>query len=196
MKQSGHYIVLILVLLLFFPFNLIAQEEWPKIAEQTQNINRTGMQILLGWSVLNISSGTYGYLQTEGKQQYFHQMNGIWNLVNAGIAIGALTSMGNDTLGSLQEAYRSGQSMEKVLLANAGLDVGYIAAGGYLLERGKRKSSERLRGYGQSVMIQGGFLLALDVVLFSLNNQQNQELYNILDKVNLSAHGLGITIPF
>lgn len=193
MKQLTFFFV---VILLFFPIQTIGQEEWPQIAEHSQHINRTGMQVLLGWSVLNISSGTYGYLQTEGRQKYFHQMNGIWNLVNAGIAIGALTSMGNDSLGSLQEAYQSGQNMEKVLLANAGLDVGYIAAGGFLLERGKRKSSERLRGYGQSVMIQGGFLLALDIVLFSLNNQQNQELYNLLSKVNLSANGLGITVPF
>lgn len=189
-------VILALSLCLLAPINSFAQEEWQQIASNSQDINETGMQVLLGWSILNISSGTYGFFKTEGSRQYFHQMNGIWNLVNAGIAIGALSGMQNETMGSLQEAYKSGQNMEKILLANAGLDVGYIAAGGFLLERGKRKNAERFRGYGRSVMIQGGFLLALDVVLFALNQQQNQELYKILEQVNVSSHGVGVNIPF
>ncbi len=181
---------------LLIPTTSFAQEEWRQIAQSSQEINKKGMQVLLGWSILNISSGTYGFFKTDGSRQYFHQMNGIWNLVNAGIAIGALSGMQNEAMGSLQEAYKSGQNMEKILLANAGLDVGYIAAGGFLLERGQRKNTERLKGYGRSVMIQGGFLLVLDVVLFSLNQQQNQELYKILEQVNVANQSVGIAIPF
>ena len=173
-----------------------AQEEWEILAQDRAQVNRTGMQVLLGWSALNMAGGTVGYFQTSGKNRYFHQMNAIWNVVNAGIAVSALSGMGADSLASLPMAYKEGLTMEKVLLANAGLDVAYIATGGYMMERGMRKDQVRFRGYGQSLLIQGGFLLALDTVLFILNNNHNQELYNILSSVSVSSQGVGMAFTF
>ncbi len=46
--------------------------------------------------------------------------------------------------------------LRKVLLLNAGLDVGYVAAGGWLVRAG------RWRGDGLAVVLQGAFLLWLD----------------------------------
>ncbi len=185
-------------LFLFIPLLSIGQSvnegDWQSITQQTRHINEVGMKVLLGWSILNMGTGTAGYFKRTGQERYFHQMNGFWNVVNAGIAIGALTGM--ETPETYAEAVQSGQNMEKILLLNGGLDLGYIAAGGYLLERGKRKTSDRLRGYGHSLMLQGGFLLVLDGVLFYLNQSQNQALLNMLEKADVSAHGLGITIPF
>jgi hypothetical protein len=43
-----------------------------------------------------------------------------------------------------------------VLLLNAGLDVGYLAAGAWLVRR------TRWRGDGLAVLVQGAFLLVLD----------------------------------
>ena len=173
-----------------------AQEEWEILAQDRARVNKTGMQVLLGWSALNMAGGTVGYFQTSGKNRYFHQMNAIWNVVNAGIAVSALSGMGADSLASLPMAYKEGLTMEKVLLANAGLDVAYIATGGYMMERGMRKDQVRFRGYGQSLLIQGGFLLALDTVLFILNNNHNQELYNILSSVSVSSQGVGMAFTF
>ena len=173
-----------------------AQEEWEILAQDRAQVNRTGMQVLLGWSALNMAGGTVGYFQTSGKNRYFHQMNAIWNVVNAGIAVSALSGMGADSLASLPMAYKEGLTMEKVLLANAGLDVAYIATGGYMMERGMRKDQVRFRGYGQSLLIQGGFLLAFDTVLFILNNNHNQELYNILSNVSVSSQGVGMAFTF
>ncbi len=173
-----------------------AQEEWEILAQDRARVNRTGMQVLLGWSALNMAGGTVGYCQTSGKNRYFHQMNAIWNVVNAGIAVSALSGMGADSLASLPMAYKEGLTMEKVLLANAGLDVAYIATGGYMMERGMRKDQVRFRGYGQSLLIQGGFLLAFDTVLFILNNNHNQELYNILSNVSVSSQGVGMAFTF
>lgn len=173
-----------------------AQEEWEILAQDRARVNRTGMQVLLGWSALNMAGGTVGYFQTSGKNRYFHQMNAIWNVVNAGIAVSALSGMGADSLASLPMAYKEGLTMEKVLLANAGLDVAYIATGGYMMERGMRKDQVRFRGYGRSLLIQGGFLLAFDTVLFILNNNHNQELYNILSSVSVSSQGVGMAFTF
>lgn len=46
--------------------------------------------------------------------------------------------------------------LRRVLLVNAGLDVGYLAAGAWLVRHG------RWRGDGAAVLVQGAFLLALD----------------------------------
>ena len=46
--------------------------------------------------------------------------------------------------------------LRTVLLVNAGLDVGYLAAGAWLVRDG------RWRGDGAAVLVQGAFLLALD----------------------------------
>lgn len=46
--------------------------------------------------------------------------------------------------------------LRRVLLVNAGLDVGYLAAGAWLLR------STRWRGDGAAVLVQGAFLLVLD----------------------------------
>ena len=46
--------------------------------------------------------------------------------------------------------------LRRVLLVNAGLDVGYLAAGARLLQR------PRWRGDGLAVLVQGAFLLVLD----------------------------------
>ena len=46
--------------------------------------------------------------------------------------------------------------LRKVLLVNAGLDVGYLALGAALLR------TDRWRGDGAAVVVQGAFLLALD----------------------------------
>ena len=46
--------------------------------------------------------------------------------------------------------------LRRVLLVNAGLDVGYLAAGAWLSAR------PRWRGDGLAVLVQGAFLLALD----------------------------------
>ncbi len=46
--------------------------------------------------------------------------------------------------------------LRRVLLVNAGLDVGYLAVGAALVRRA------RWRGDGWAVLVQGGFLLVLD----------------------------------
>ena len=61
--------------------------------------------------------------------------------------------------------------MQKLLLFNAGLDVGYMAFGGYLWEKGRNDGSQRLVGYGQSLILQGAFLMAFDLTLFYFNHR-------------------------
>ncbi|MFP2896693.1 DUF6992 family protein [Corallococcus sp. 4LFB] len=141
-------------------------------------VNQTAMGILFGWAVLNIGTGVAGHFASEGETRAFFQANAAWNVVN--LVIAGLGYHGQATADpatwDLARSLSEGQRMEKVLLLNAGLDVGYIAFGGWLWERGLRKDSERLRGWGKSVLVQGAFLLVFDGVLTFLNAKLNGEL--------------------
>lgn len=72
-----------------------------------------------------------------------------WGLVDGGIA---LVGARRQRAGRTTDPTR----LRRVLLANAGLDVGYLAAGAWLLAR------TRWRGDGAAVLVQGAFLLGLD----------------------------------
>ena len=85
--------------------------------------------------------------------------------------------------------------MKQVLLFNAGLDVAYFVGGAYLRERSTTRPdrADQLQGYGKSVMLQGGFLLAFDMVNYVIfkkrgDNQQDQLL-------RVTPSGVGVVLP-
>ncbi|NPC73393.1 hypothetical protein D7Y27_25460 [Corallococcus sp. AB004] len=174
------------LVLLFFAMPGVAQETPVPDAKawlaqhnaEAVRVNQTAMGILFGWAVLNIGTGVAGHFASEGETRAFFQANAAWNVVN--LVIAGLGYHGQATADpaswDLARSLSEGQRMEKVLLLNAGLDVGYIAFGGFLWERGMRKDSERLRGWGKSVLMQGAFLLVFDGVLTFLNAKLNGEL--------------------
>ena len=129
---------------------------------------RTGMIILGSWAAVNIASGLTLRARNEGTQHYFHEMNALWNSVNLGIAaIGYVAANKLNTPVSPVHLFSEQAKLDQTLLFNAGLDLAYIAGGLYLTERAKNsdKNSERFTGYGRSVMMQGGFLFAFDVIM-------------------------------
>jgi hypothetical protein len=99
-------------------------------------------------------------------------MNVFWNVVNMGIAtfgyFGAVNSPLDLGLERTVEEYRS---FGRILGINAALDVGYVMVGAFLKNRGKNSNthSERLIGYGNSLMLQGSFLFVFDIALASIN---------------------------
>jgi len=166
---------------------------------QRIDLNTKAMYVLAGWSVTNIAIGTLGYFTSSNSSshKYFHQMNAAWNIVNLGIAGLALYQYGQADPASFSfaESLSEAQSIENILMLNIGLNVGYIATGGYLWERGLRKKSGRLTGYGQSLILQGGFLLLFDSTLYLLNSTNNQQLQSIIEKISINGTQLSISIP-
>ena len=132
---------------------------------------RTAMIVLGSWAVGNIALGSGMQFFTTGEQRYFHRMNAGWNIVNlgiAGFALWSLRSQGGNDLGletSLSEYF----TFQKVLLFNAGLDIGYMLGGLYMMERSRRpniSNPERLKGFGQSILLQGAFLFGFDLITY------------------------------
>jgi hypothetical protein len=166
-------------------------------AKEQKNLQRTGMYVLAGWAGANIISGVYFSQKTDGSAKYFHRMNAYWNIVNGGLAAVALWHLSKKDEGeTFADVYKRQQSLEKVFLLNAGLDVAYIAAGAYLNEKGNSNPAKRnqWKGFGNSVALQGGFLLVFDGVMYTLMHNKGKKLEKVLEKVQLSSNGQNVSL--
>lgn len=192
-------LLFILVQLLFCSF-LYAQNntiDLEAINEKRITMNSNGMLVLGGWAVSNLVIGGIGMTQTGGTSKYFHQMNAAWNTVNLAIAgFGYYGIRNQSTQIGLSETISEFHNFEKILLFNAGLDIGYMAIGAFLWERGLRKENNRLIGYGQSMILQGGFLFVFDAVLYLLSRSESSRLIESLNYVQFNGMALSLNIPF
>lgn len=143
------------------------------------NFQKNGMVVLGSWAAGNFLVSGYQMTQKQGKNYYFNQMNVFWNTVNMGIAIsGYLGAMNGQLDLTGIETLNEYNSFSKVLLFNTGLDAAYVMTGFYLKERSKNsaKHQKRLSGYGNSLLLQGSFLLLFDLTLVILNEQSINEM--------------------
>lgn len=174
-----------------------AETKLTEINEKRLQLNRNGMKLLGGWAAGNIVVGGIGMTQSRGSTRYFHEMNLAWNGVNLAIAgLGYFGSKKDPAAFSIKETLREYRSFENILLFNAGLDVGYMATGVYLWERGIRKESDRLKGYGQSLILQGGFLFTFDLIMFLASRKQSNKFLEALDGIELRPGGISYSKEF
>ncbi len=139
--------------------------------QRRQHVNRIGMTVLGGWAVGNIALGSILYLTGTGDPA-FHQMNALWNTVNLGLATAGLVQAFRATPPPTPaREIRAQHSIEKILLFNAGLDIGYMAIGLYLMQLDEGRFAASYPGWGRSLILQGGFLFAFDVVMFLIHRQ-------------------------
>ena len=167
--------------------------------QQRISITKKGMLTLGGWSAANIIAGAIGSGANNRQTHYFHQMNMIWgatNLLFAGLGYwGATKENSNDI--TLTKVLLHQNRIEKTFLFNAGLDLTYVTAGLYLTERSRRKSDpSQLKGYGNSIMLQGGFLLLFDAVMYSLHHGHGKKLAPFTDKVMVMAAPTGFAVNY
>ena len=104
-------------------------------------------RVLGGWAVGSVATGAV--LALHPRSRSFGRQTAAWGAVDGAIA----------WAGARKRA-RTGPTdparLRRVLLVNAGLDVGYLAAGAALVRHG------RWPGDGWAVVVQGAFLLVLD----------------------------------
>lgn len=177
-------------LLLALPLFLMGQTQEESFCLQSSRITQSGMIVLGAWSLANISTGAVGWSRTSGQQKYFHQMNLFWNTVNLAIAgYGLYTnSLTNSSTIGFAEVFAKHQQTERILLINSFLDLGYIGAGlamRYLSPKYPNRM-EMLKGYGNSLILQGGFLLVFDGILYGIMKNASASLP---DDLQLSMTG-------
>jgi hypothetical protein len=168
MKSFGLTSAFLLFSILVFSQTL--EESW----QAEENYRQTGMMVLGGWAVANIASGLVLRTNTSGSTSRFYEMNAIWNGVNLAIAgFGYFSAAKLGTDGSALELFQEQMGIDKTLLFNAGLDLGYIAAGAWMMERSKNvsKDPDLWKGYGKSIMLQGAFLFAFDVAMVLIHKK-------------------------
>lgn len=189
---------LVAILIFLIPISVFAQNDSGLVTFHLKrmNINETAMLVLGSWAVGNIITGTYGNFKSKGEAKYFHQFNAMWNVVNLAIATFGYLNAANTNLSQLSnvEILKDYNSLQSFLLLNAGLDAAYIMTGVYLKEKAKNsKHSERLKGYGNSLLLQGAFLLVFDVSLFFIH-QSNANVYLYPQLENLLSNNFRVGI--
>jgi len=165
-----------MIFLAIFPFALYSQEGYQDFYRHSLGTSTAGMYALGSWAIGNIVVGAYGWRNNEGDRKYFSQMNLFWNAVN--LAIAGFTLHGNlsTDINSLCDSAIISKHLktERLFLINSGLDLGYIGAG-YLMRHfsyNSRNRADMLKGYGNSFMLQGSFLLVLDTVMYFILRDQ------------------------
>lgn len=172
-------------------------------AAERGRLDQRGFAVLGGWAVSNVLVSGIATGQTEGSAHYFHQMNIGWGAINLALAgvgyLGARVAVRQPTA-TRAENVRAQLRTENIYLFNAGLDVAYLATGVYLLEKGRNPtapgSSDRWRGYGQSLLLQGGFLLLFDGFQFATHHHHGtRALYPLLSRVRIGPGVVALVLP-
>jgi hypothetical protein len=194
------------IILFICSFSLLfGQQSFNDSIAYTRNkTTETAMIVLGSWAAANIASGFIIGGQTEGETKYFWMMNAYWNLVNGGLAVmgylNARKAMAKKF--GLADNVSAQLAMEKLYAFNFGLDLAYIAAGFFLREKGVNetnlKSQDQLKGYGSSIILQGGFLLLMDGVMIWVHHKNSVRLNNKLRGLDLAMGpgGLGLRYSF
>jgi hypothetical protein len=164
------------------------------------DFSKKAMYILGGWAVGNIALSGLRIGNTDlsrplggGSAKSFHQMNLGWNAVNATIAtFGYLAAIREnpasyDLFTSINEHHK----VDKLFLFNAGLDVGYMAAGAWMLEKSKNdtKNPQRWKGFGQAIALNGAFLFAFDLSAYLIHSSKITQLQPLLSIGLLTERG-------
>jgi hypothetical protein len=142
-----------------------------------------GMGTLVGWGLASAVAGTAGRFMTDDpRARGFWEMTAGWGLVNAGLGAISLFTVREDaaTRGSLGASLQASHKLSTVFWLNAGLDVGWMAMGAWLAERGRRQDDPRSVGFGEAMVVQGAALLAFDVVMGLLEDDAAAGLYPVV----------------
>ncbi len=147
------------------------------------------------WAVGNMATSGYFYFNSKGSDNYFHQMNVVFNSANAVIVLTSLLPKQKNDM-DLSKTLLWQSNTESTFIANAALDLLYSSVGLYLTEKAKNdfKNRDQWNGWGNSLILQGGFLFFIDTSMFIIHKKNGKKLYRMMEKVSIGTSGLGIKI--
>lgn len=185
--------VIIFIAFVLLVATVYGQPQLQDFNQQRIKITKTGMVILGSWGAANMAVGAIGLATADGEAKYFHQMNLLWGAANFAIALPAYFGQRKAKKDiPFAQSIKEQSKIEKTFLINGGLDLVYITAGVYCLEKAKNTSNkDRYRGYGKSLFVQGGGLLLFDCIMYFTHLDHGKQLYNILNKLEFSGNSVG-----
>ena len=175
------------------------QNDFLSFNANRNRLQQNGMLFLGGWSIVNMGSGAIGMINTEGSTKHFHQMNAMWNSVNFGLALSGYLSARKENFEnySLYETLNKQRNISNAFLFNSALNFTYIGTGFFLKERSLTNFNQKelLKGWGNSLILQGSFLLVFDLTNY-ISHQFNRKrnLDPKVKAISLNPQHLGFVI--
>ena len=177
---------------------LTSKFTFAQVADYQRDFNKINENLMLGlgsYAVTNFVVGGIGYATSQDQAtKHFHEMNMMWNTVNLGLAVpGYLKAKRGGKALTLEEMIKEQKKTETIFLVNDVLDLGYIATGIWMrneaINQGDR--ADMFKGYGNSLILQGSFLLAFDAYAYYRHRNHGKQL-PMLDKVSVHTSGAGV----
>ena len=185
--------------ILLFAF-LYATAAFGQLQEYNAQRYETDKKLMIGlgsWASLNIVGSGVAWATAQNEEmKNFHQINVMWNVVNLGLAIpGFIKAKNGKKELTFFQTMEEQRKTETIFLINSGIDIAYMSAG--LLLRSKASSAlekeDQFRGYGNSLLVQGGFLLLFDWIAYNIHRKHSKnELSPLIRSLDVSDNGLGI----
>lgn len=193
------------VLAFLLSFESISQKSLDDINTTRCRHTLNGMIAFTTWTGANFVAGAVGVATTRGELQHFFEMNIYFNVINLGIAIpGLIGAIKAKPQGlNFEQSIKESQKVKTLFLVNGVLDLTYITAGFLLREIGKNQqdigAQNRFLGYGDSFIVQGGFLLLFDFIKFGLHTANGKHLdahWKNFSFQPYGAYGLGLSVVY
>ena len=125
--------------------------------------------LLLSWGLLSVIAGSALQFNSQPFWKQFGIQSLLWGAIDAALALfghnGANKKEERLALGQLNETetQKDTRTFYRILLINAGLDIGYIALGAWLMQHFNTRPDRRGMGFG--ILIQGIWLFLFDGLL-------------------------------
>ena len=169
-----------------------------EINKDRQKLSREGMTFLTSWAAINIAGGSAAYYLAKDREwKYFHEMNVFWNTVNLGLGIaGLLMERKSKTDLNMEQSLKAQKRVERIFLVNSGIDLIYIGSGLAMRQMQNAKNPERMRGYGNALILQGSFLLVFDGVEYFLHRSNGYRYKTSKLSFNFNGNSVGLSYNF
>ncbi|MEL0146103.1 MAG: hypothetical protein VW808_04180 [Schleiferiaceae bacterium] len=181
-------------------FLLCFQTGFGQVSQYQRDFNKINENLMLGlgsYAVTNFFAGGIGYVTSQDEAtKHFHEMNVMWNTVNLGLAVpGYLKAKRGGKALTLEEMIKEQKKTETIFLVNDVLDLGYIATGIWMRNEAANQGdrADMFKGYGNSLILQGSFLLAFDAYAYYLHSNHAKQL-PMLDRVSVHTSGAGVAV--
>ena len=175
--------------------NVLGQDA--NFQKEFNSINENLMLSLGSYAVVNFAISGAAYFSSEDEySKRFHEMNVMWNTVNIGLAIpGYIKARRGGGPVTMAELVKAQKKTETIFLVNDVLDLGYIATGIWMRNEAANQTdrADMFKGYGNSLILQGSFLLAFDAYAYYLHRNHAKQL-SMLNKVSVHTSGAGVTL--
>ena len=187
---------------LLFAGLLLSQSIFGQVTHFQKEFNSINEHLMLGlgsYALANFAISGVAYFTSEDESsKRFHEMNVMWNTVNIGLALpGYIKARRGGQPLTREELLKAQKKTESIFLFNDVLDLGYIAAGIWMREVAPNQLDQEnlFKGYGNSLILQGSFLLVFDALAYYCHHSHAKELLSI-ERVTLvsSLNGLGVSI--